>query len=265
MKRKNWYLFLGVSVISLLTLSACGGETKSTSSPSTNTSTTSSISVPNVIGQDYKKATKLLESKGLKVYAVEQDASDILPTAGWNHSVKKGEVFSVNSVYDKNFDNPSLGSNDVTIEFAKSDYKFKSEEEKLAERQKIAEQESAKEKAEAIANGKLMSDEQFEVAKNQFNKEVEPWVGADKIYSSMTCEQKIGKFIATATYNATVPHTNIDPEMVENAKEEMLPYVAGLSSYNMSVEYKYLYYDNSEAFSITVSPQEIKDYADKYN
>lgn len=145
MKRKNWYLFLGISVISLLTLSACGGETKRTSS-STRTSTTSSISIPNVIGQDYKKATKLLESKGLKVSAVEQDASEILPNNGWDHAVKKGEVISVNSVYDKDYDNPSLGTNDVTLEYAKSNYSPKSSENEVNEIPDISSSEVPKEK-----------------------------------------------------------------------------------------------------------------------
>ena len=66
MKRKNWYLFLGISVISLITLSACGGETKNTASSSINTSTTSSISIPNVIGQDYKKLQSCLNLKDSK-------------------------------------------------------------------------------------------------------------------------------------------------------------------------------------------------------
>jgi hypothetical protein len=122
MKRKYWYLFFGIAVVSLLTLSACGGETKNTTSSSTNTSSTSSITVPNVIGQDYKEAKRLLESKGLKVSAVEQDASEVLPNNGWDRTVKKGEVFSVNSVYDKNYEDPSVGTNDVTIEYAKSNY-----------------------------------------------------------------------------------------------------------------------------------------------
>ncbi|MDT2527159.1 PASTA domain-containing protein [Lactococcus petauri] len=144
MKRKNWYLFLGISVISLITLSACGGETKNTASSSINTSTTSSISIPNVIGQDYKKATKLLESKGLKVSTVEKDASEILPNNGWDHAVKKGEVFSVNSVYDKNYDNPSLGTNDVTLEYAKSNYSPKSSENKGNETSDISSSEVSK-------------------------------------------------------------------------------------------------------------------------
>ncbi|WP_338954955.1 PASTA domain-containing protein [Lactococcus petauri] len=133
MKRKYWYLFFGIAVVGLLTLSACGGETKNTTSSSTNTSSTSSITVPNVIGQDYKAAKRILESKGLKVSAVEQDPSEILPNNGWDRAVKKGEVFSVNSVYDKNYEDPSVGTNDVTIEYAKSKYTPKSSAEAVNE------------------------------------------------------------------------------------------------------------------------------------
>jgi len=95
-------------IVVLLSFAGCGGATKK--------------EVPNVFGMDYESAIIVLESKGFKVTAIEQDAETVLKANRLSHlEAFKGKVFKINDVFRDYFLN-DIKTNDIIIYYAKEDY-----------------------------------------------------------------------------------------------------------------------------------------------
>jgi hypothetical protein len=147
------------------------------------------ISVPNVMGVDHSDAKTVLEDADFTVSEIEADASTILPTSGWDRTVKKGQVFKVNDTLSPHYSSMEVTDNKITIYYAAEDYIYEEPTEEPMEEESSQEQDSIAEEpatsdltveepdtSDSTVEEPVISDSTVDdVDWRQFLKEYEEW------------------------------------------------------------------------------------------